>query len=117
MSQENIAELLKKASQDEQLKARLEKADNFAAIQAISKKCGLAIDDVKEEEVANLIAAATGALAGELSDKELEELAGGISTFGTFGTKGILILEDEGRIKPKSSWEEGVAAAKDPRRK
>ena len=74
MSEEQLSALLAKLKDDEGLQEKLKGADDLEAVVVIAKAAGFVIS-VKELE------AAVSARAGELSDEDLESVAGGWNGF------------------------------------
>ena len=91
MSNENLVKLLEAASSDDQLMQQLQSSENFQEIKKLASAQGYDLGDLSAEEANRTMAAITGNLDdAELSDEELDEVAGGISlNFEKITRKGI----------------------------
>ena len=105
MSKENLIKLLESATADEQLRQQLQSASSYEDLKNLARTQGFDLGDLSEEEAARTIGVATGEIKEELTDDELEMVAGGgwdegvaaamreqkfrsLAGFGSFGTKG-----------------------------
>lgn len=83
MSKENLVKLLEAASTDEQLRQQLESADNFKEIKALAEQRGFDLGNLSIKEAMRLYKLAMGTTPGEgeLSEGELDMVAGGGGKF------------------------------------
>ena len=92
MSKENLVKLMQAAAKDEQLKAQLEQTDSYEGVKNLARKQGFNLGDLSAEEAKRTVGVATGEISDELSDEELELVAGGFEevkvTFKRF--KGLI---------------------------
>ena len=79
MSKENLVNLLAAAATDEQLGQQLQSADSFEAVKNLAAEQGFDLSNLSPEEAQRTINVVTGAVTEELSDEELEMVAGGWS--------------------------------------
>ena len=79
MSRENLVKLLEAASADEQLMQQLQSSENFQEIKKLATGQGFDLGDLSAEEAKRTIGVITGEITEELSDEELELVAGGWS--------------------------------------
>jgi len=77
MSRENLVKLMEAAAADEQLMQQLQRASSYEDIKNLAAAQGFELGDVSEEEAARMFAVATGEIDDELSDEEMELVAGG----------------------------------------
>ena len=77
MSKENLVKLMEAATADEQLMQQLQSADSFEAIKTLAAERGLDLGDLSEAEAQRTLDVLTGQITEELSDEELEMVAGG----------------------------------------
>ena len=77
MSKENLVKLLEAAAEDEQLGQQLQSTSNYEELKSLAREQGFDLDDLSEEEAGRTIKVVTGAITEELSDEELELVAGG----------------------------------------
>jgi predicted ribosomally synthesized peptide with nif11-like leader len=91
MSKENLVRLLEAASSDDQLMQELQSSENFQEIKKLASAQGFDLGDLSAEEANRTMAAMTGtANDAELSDEDLDEVAGGFSlNFEKITRKGI----------------------------
>ena len=78
MSKENLIKLMEAAAGDEQLKQQWQSADSYEKIKNLARQQSLDLGDLSQEEAARTIGVATGVITDELSDEELELVAGGV---------------------------------------
>ena len=78
MSKENLVKLMQAAAEDEQLKAQLAQADSYETVKDLAAEQGYELGNLSEEEAARTIGVATGQITEELTDEELETVAGGV---------------------------------------
>lgn len=80
MSNENLVKLLEAASTDAQLMQQLQNSENFQEIKKLASARGYDLGNLSVEEANRTMAAMTGtANDAELSDEQLDEVAGGFS--------------------------------------
>lgn len=99
MSKENLIKLMQAAAEDEQLQQRLQNADSYETVKTLAREQGYDLGDLSEEEAGRTVGVVTGQIKEELSDEELELVAGGWSWgetnegfyegWPTKGTKGL----------------------------
>jgi predicted ribosomally synthesized peptide with nif11-like leader len=84
MSKENLVKLLEAASADEQLKQQIQNTTSYEEIKSVAGEHGFDLGDLSEEEAMRVYTLATGAEQeeGELSEGELDMVAGGRSVSG-----------------------------------
>lgn len=78
MSKENLVNLLKAASKDEQLRKGLEDSESYESFKSLARDRGLEIDDIDEAVAASAIYVAIRNKSEELSEEQLKSVAGGI---------------------------------------
>ena len=77
MSKENLVKLLEVATADEQLGQQMQRANSYEDIKALARTQGFDLGNLSEAEAKRMIDVMTGAVTDELSDEELELVAGG----------------------------------------
>jgi predicted ribosomally synthesized peptide with nif11-like leader len=77
MSKENLIKLVKTATDDEQLLEQLQSISSYEEVKNLARQQGLDLGDLSEAEAGRTIKVVTGAITEELSDEELELVAGG----------------------------------------
>lgn len=77
VSKDNLIKLFQTASKDDQLAKELQSANDYGQLQRIAGEHGCNIGDLREEEAVRTLGVATGAIKDELSEEELEAVAGG----------------------------------------
>ncbi len=77
MSKENLVKLMQAAAEDEQLGHQWQSAGSYEDVKNLARGQGFDLGDLSAEAAARTIGVATGAVTEELSDKELETVAGG----------------------------------------
>ena len=77
MSKENLVKLLEAAAKDEQLGQQLQSTSNYEEVKSLARTQGFDLGDLSEAEAARTIGVASGEISEELSDEELELVAGG----------------------------------------
>jgi hypothetical protein len=78
MSKENLVKLLETAGEDDQLMAQLQQADSYEAVKSLARQQSLDLGDLSEEEAGRTVGVVTGEIKEELTDEELELVAGGL---------------------------------------
>ena len=76
MSKENLVKLLETAATDEQLGQQLQSTSSYEDIKSLAREQGFDLGDLSEEEARRTIGVITGEITEELSDEELEMVAG-----------------------------------------
>ena len=79
MSKENLIKLMQAAAEDEQLQQRLQNADGYETVKNLARQQGFDLGDLSEEEAGRTVGVVTGEISEELSDEELELVAGGFN--------------------------------------
>ena len=79
MSKENLVKLMGAAAVDEQLMQQLQSAGSYEEVKNLARQQGFDLGNVSEEDAARTFAVATGEINDELSDEELELVAGGFN--------------------------------------
>ena len=79
MSKQNLIKLMQTALEDEQLLARLQQADSFETVKTLAAERGLDLGNLSAEEARRTMDIFTGQISDELSDEELELIAGGFN--------------------------------------
>jgi predicted ribosomally synthesized peptide with nif11-like leader len=79
MSKENLVKLLEAAAEDEQLGQQLQRASSYEDVKSLARQQGLDLGDLSEEEAGRTVGVVTGEISEELSDEELELVAGGFN--------------------------------------
>ncbi|MCB0196793.1 MAG: Nif11-like leader peptide family RiPP precursor [Anaerolineae bacterium] len=79
MSKENFVKLLETAAKDEQLMQQLQSAGSFEDVKSLADQRGFDLSGLSEEEAGRTVGVMTGSVTEELSDEELEMVAGGFS--------------------------------------
>ena len=74
---ENLVKLLEAAAADNQLMQQLQSMSSYEEVKSLAREQGFDLGDLGEEEAARTIGVATGEINEELSDEELEMVAGG----------------------------------------
>lgn len=77
MSKENLVKLLETAAEDEQLRQQLQSTSSYEEVKTLAREQGYDLDDLSEEEAGRTVGVVTGGIKEELSDEELELVAGG----------------------------------------
>lgn len=77
MSKENLIKLLESAAEDEQLMQQLQGASSYEAVKSLARQQGFDLGELSAEEAQRTVDVVTGAVTDELSDEELETVAGG----------------------------------------
>lgn len=77
MSKQNLINLMQTAGEDEQLQQQLQNAGSFEALKTLAGERGLDLGDLSEEEAGRTVGVVTGEIKEELTDEELELVAGG----------------------------------------
>ena len=77
MSKKNLVKLMQAAAEDDQLGQQLQSMSSYEQIKNLARTQGYNLDDLSEEEAARTIGVVTGEIKEELSDEELELVAGG----------------------------------------
>ena len=77
MSKENLIKLMEIAGENEALKQQWQSAGSYEEIKKLASQQNLDLGDLSQEEAARTIGVVTGAVTEELSDEELELVAGG----------------------------------------
>jgi len=79
MSKENLVKLLDAAAADEQLRQQLQNTSSYDDVKSLARQQGFDLGNLSEEEAKRTVGVVTGAVTEELSDEELEMVAGGWS--------------------------------------
>ena len=79
MSKENLVKLMEAATEDEQLMQQLQSADSYEAVKTLAAAQGFDLGDLSTEEAQRTVDVLTGGASGELSEEELEMVAGGFN--------------------------------------
>jgi len=79
MSKENLVKLLEAAAEDEQLGQQLQSASSYKEVKNLARQQGFDLGDLSEEEAGRTVGVVTGEISEELSDEELELVAGGFN--------------------------------------
>ena len=77
MSKENLVKLLQATAGDERLTAKLQKVHSYEELKNVAREQGLALGDLSVEQAQRTIGVVTGQITEELTDEELELVAGG----------------------------------------
>ena len=77
MSKENLIKLMQAATEDEQLQQRLQNADSYEEVKNLANQQGFDLGDLSAENAQRAVDVITGETSEELSDEELELVAGG----------------------------------------
>ena len=77
MSKENLVKLMEVAAGDEQLMQKLRSADSYGAVKSLAAARGFELGDLSAEEAQRTVQVLGGAATEELSEEELELVAGG----------------------------------------
>ena len=78
MSKQNLIKLMQAAAEDETLQQQLQKTESYEAIKNVAREQGFDLGDLSEEEARRTAGVVTGEFSEELSDEELELVAGGV---------------------------------------
>jgi predicted ribosomally synthesized peptide with nif11-like leader len=92
MSNEKLIKLMEAVANDENLKQQLQNAGSFQQIKTLAGQQGYDLGDLAEVEAARTIGVVTGKITEELTDDELEMVAGWSwdeSNMGAFKFDGI----------------------------
>lgn len=81
MSKENLGKLLEAAGEDEQLLQQLQSVSSYEEVKNLARQQGFDLGDLSEEEAKRTIQVITGTVTEELTDEELEMVAGGVTEF------------------------------------
>ena len=92
MSKENLIKLMEAAAADEQLGQQLQSAGSFEALKSLAAEHGFDLGDLSPKEAQHTIDVLTGAVTEELSDDELEMVAGGWANEKTIPDLGLQSL-------------------------
>ena len=79
MSKENLVKLMQVAAEDEQLQQQLQNADSYEEVKTLAQEQGFDLGDLSAAEAQRTIDVVSGAVTEELSDEELELVAGGFN--------------------------------------
>ena len=79
MSKENLVKLLEAATADEQLMQQLQSTSSYEDVKNLAREQGFELGDLSAEEAQRTADVLTGAASGELSEEELELVAGGFN--------------------------------------
>ena len=79
MSKENLIKLMETAATDEQLMQQLQSADSYEAVKTLAAERGFELGDLSAAEAQRTVDVITGAASGELSEEELQLVAGGFN--------------------------------------
>jgi predicted ribosomally synthesized peptide with nif11-like leader len=79
MSKQNLVKLMQAAGENEQLSARFQQAGSFEAVKTLATEQGFDLGDLSEAELERTVQVITGEITEELSDEELELVAGGFN--------------------------------------
>lgn len=83
MSKENLVKLLEAAAADEQLMKELQASENYREIKDLADARGYDLGDLSADEANRTMAALNSSTAeAELSDEQLEDVAGGYLKLG-----------------------------------
>ena len=77
MSKENLTKLVQASREDEQLAAKLQNAGSYEEIKGIAEEMNLPLGDLDAEEAQRAVGVLTGRITEELTEDELEMVAGG----------------------------------------
>jgi predicted ribosomally synthesized peptide with nif11-like leader len=77
MSKENLVKLLEAAAADEQLMQQLQSTKSYEEVKNLARQQGFDLGDLSEEEAGRTVGVVTGEITEELTDEELEMVAGG----------------------------------------
>ena len=77
MSKENLVKLLEAAAANEQFRQQLQSANSYEAVKKLARERGFDLGDLSAAEAQRTVDVVTGAITEELSDEELELVAGG----------------------------------------
>ena len=78
MSKENLVKLLEAAAADEQLMQQLRSTSSYEEVKSLARQQSLDLGDLSEEDAGHVVRVVTGEISEELSDEELEMVAGGV---------------------------------------
>ncbi len=81
MSKENLVKLMEVAAADEQLMQKLQSADSYEVVKSLATARGFELGDLSAEEAQRTVQVLSGAANEELSEEELELVAGGQITY------------------------------------
>jgi hypothetical protein len=79
MSRENLIRLLDAASSDQELASELENAAGFEEVKSLAGQRGFDLGDLSAQEANRTVEMVARAAADELSDGDLEQVAGGFN--------------------------------------
>jgi hypothetical protein len=79
MSKENLLKLMQAAAKDDQLLQQIQNSANFDEVKTLAEGLGLHLGDLTVAEAQRTVDAATGNADGELTDEEMEMVAGGLN--------------------------------------
>ena len=79
MSKENLIKLMEATAEDEELKRQWQSASSYEEVKNLARQQGFDLGDLSAEEAKRTIGVVTGEITEELSDEELEMVAGGIT--------------------------------------
>lgn len=102
MSKENLIKLLETATVDEQLMQQLQNTTGYEEIKSVAGEHGFDLGNLSEEEAGRTVGVVTGEVQEELTDEELEMVAGGVkcdvhpwmNSIGDLGKKKGLLTDD-----------------------
>lgn len=77
MSRENLVKLMQATSEDEQLKVQVQNARSYEELRKVAQEQGFDMGDLSAEQAQRTIDVVTGQVTEELSEEELELVAGG----------------------------------------
>jgi predicted ribosomally synthesized peptide with nif11-like leader len=100
---------MEKAQSDPELLKRVKSAETYEQLQEVALSAGFDLGTLTKEEAAALAGGDVGAL-GELSDADLEKVAGGFSQISTFAPNDFLRFADN-RLAGLQSLRTDVVAA------
>lgn len=98
MSKQNLIRFMQVMAKDEQLLAQFQQADNFEAIKTLAREQGLDLGDLNATESQRTVEVISGEITEELSDEELELVAGGFN-IGMPPTIGNVTIPGSGTVK------------------
>jgi predicted ribosomally synthesized peptide with nif11-like leader len=79
MSKENLIKLMQTAADDEQLLEQLQSTTTYEDVKNVAARQGLDLGDLSADEAQRTMGVITGQITEELSDEELELVAGGFN--------------------------------------
>jgi predicted ribosomally synthesized peptide with nif11-like leader len=77
MSKENLVKLMQAAAENEQLGQQLQSASSYEEVKNLARQQGFDLGDLSAEAAGRTVDVLSGEASGELSDEELELVAGG----------------------------------------